>query len=308
MISVVIPVFRDAVRALNLVHSLLLQELPSDHPLEIVVVDDGSNDGSTELLRQRTNGQFRLVALAHNSGRSMARNAGAENARGEFLAFIDCDCRPEDPYFLASHLGMLRSGCIATCGPVMGDGHGFWSRYQSDASARRARQHAQGSSFAGSTQNCVVQTEAFHRAGGFDNRYKEYGFEDRDLFARLSRLGKLGWCPDAAVRHLDTLALPTVLEKMHRAAGDSAILFARDHAKAYESLGYAALDVRLHAWLRALDLLLNPLLRTAPAINRLILHPRVPYLLVKPIVKFLVAIAYMHGTKVKPEVKTSDHN
>ncbi|MBD8873126.1 glycosyltransferase [Rhodanobacter sp. DHB23] len=300
MISVVIPVFRNATSALELIRSLHRQKLPSDHPLEVIVVDDGSDDDSIKLLRRCETEQVHVLALPHNMGRSAARNAGAKLAHGEFLVFIDCDCRPIGTHFLATHLQMLSAGNIATCGPVTGNGDGFWSRYQNDASARRARQHARGHSFAGSTQNFAVHAKIFRQLQGFDICYATYGFEDRDLFARLSQAGTLGWCTNAIIEHIDLLTLPAVLEKMHRAAGESALLFSSKHARAYRKLGYAALDTRLHSWLRPVALLLNPALRAAPKIDRLLAHSWLPYMVTKPIVRLLVALAYMHGTSGKP--------
>jgi hypothetical protein len=296
VISVIIPVFRDAMRALDLIHSLLLQELPPEHPLEIVLVDDGSNDGSVQLLRQCETEQVHVVTLPLNKGRSAARNAGAKLARGEFLAFVDCDCTPEGPLFLAAHLRLLRNDCVATCGPVLGDGHGFWSQYQNEASHRRARQHAQGVSFVGSTQNFTVRTEAFHRIGGFDARYSGYGFEDRDLFVRLSRLGAFGWCADAVVTHLDKLTLRSVLKKMHQAAGASAGLFMLDHANEYGELGYATLDTRLHPWLRSVGWIRPSDWRTLFLLDKLITSRWMPYTPATLFVKLLVALTYISGS------------
>ena len=296
MISVVIPVYRDAVRASNLVQSLRAQDLPLGQALEIIVVDDGSGDGSEDVLQQCANEHVQVVTLARNMGRSAARNAGAELARGEFLAFIDCDCQPADSSFLSAHLAQLGKGCIASCGPVTGDDNGFWSRYQREASDRRARQHAQGQQFSGSSQNFAVRREALFRAGGFDTRYKTYGFEDRDLFARLAKLGSIGWCKNAEVRHLDQLNLPGVLAKMRLAAGKSAQIFSCDHESAYRQLGYATLDVRLHPWLRPFVVLLRPLLRTARCFDAAIAHPWLPYPPGKAIVKALSALAFSVGS------------
>jgi hypothetical protein len=296
VISVVIPVFRNATGALELIHSLRQQELPSDHSLEIIVVDDGSDDDSTNLLCPCESELVRVVIFPRNMGRSKARNAGAELARGEFLAFVDCDCRPLGTHFLATHLELLHSGCIATCGPVIGNGCGFWSRYQSEASNRRARQHAQGVSFAGSTQNFTVRREVFHQVGGFDARYKEYGFEDRDLFVRLSRHGAFGWCADAIVKHLDALTLPAVLGKMQQAAGDPAMLFSREHPEAYRLLRYASIDARIHPWLRFPAATFAPLLHLAPSLDVALSRQWLPYIGSKVIVKLLVALAFTLGS------------
>lgn len=296
MISVIVPVYRDTANATALVEALLQQEFPPDCSLEIIVVDDGSDDASVADLLRLQEDRVRVLALPSNAGRSRARNAGADQAKGEFLAFVDCDCRPTDQHFLAAHLRLLRSDCIASCGPVTGDGRGFWSRYQDDASSRRARQHARGVAYAGSTQNFAVRAEAFRQCGGFDSRYKTYGFEDRDLFVRLSDSGAIGWCAEAAVRHLDPLSLTGVLSKMQLAAGESAILFSRDHADAYRKLGYAALDARLHGWLRPVCTLLHPTLRIAPAIDNLLARRRVPYPIARIAVRLFSALAYSHGT------------
>ena len=296
MISVVIPVYRDAVRASNLVQSLRAQDLPLGQALEIIVVDDGSGDGSEDVLQQCANEHVQVVTLAWNMGRSAARNAGAELARGEFLAFIDCDCQPADSSFLSAHLAQLGKGCIASCGPVTGDDNGFWSRYQREASDRRARQHAQGQQFSGSSQNFALLRNAFIQVGGFDTRYKTYGFEDRDLFARLAKLGTIGWCDEAVVKHLDQLNLAGVLAKMRLAAGESAKLFAHSHAEAYRQLGYAALDVRIHPWLRPVASISRSLLRPANHLDFIIVRAALPYFIRKIAVKMLCALAYLVGS------------
>jgi glycosyltransferase involved in cell wall biosynthesis len=296
MISVVIPVYRDAVRARSLVQSLHTQDLPPGQALEIIVVDDGSGDGSEDVLQQCANERVRVITLARNMGRSAARNAGAELARGEFLAFIDCDCQPTDASFLAAHLTQLGKDCIATCGPVTGDGNGFWSRYQREASDRRARQHAQGQQFSGSSQNFAVRGDAFFHVGGFDIRYKTYGFEDRDLFARLAKLGTIGWCNEAVVKHLDQLSLADVLAKMRLAAGESAKLFAHSHAGSYRQLGYAALDVRLHPWLRPMANIFRLLLRPARHLDFIVVRSAFPYVVRRAGVKVLCALAYLVGS------------
>lgn len=296
MISVIIPAFRATEDISSLIDALRSQTLPEGECLEIILVDDGSGDSSLERLRTLAGGDVRLLELPHNMGRSAARNAGAEVARGDYLVFVDSDCRPQGDLFLANHIVALRQGSVATCGPVTGLGTDFWSTYQQDASRRRAQMHASGFQSSGSTQNCAVTAAAFRSAGGFDISYVDYGFEDRDLFTRLARLGQVTWCTDALIVHLDRLDLPAVVGKLMAAGGRSAIRFSRDHPDAYRQLGYAAIDTRLHPALRPVAHALAPILGAAAALDRLLDKPWMPYTLAKIIVKAFSALAFMHGT------------
>jgi len=300
LISIVIPVFRDGGRARTVAEAMLAQILPDGIRCEVIVVDDGSDDDTAMRLSTCTDPRVRILHLPCNQGRSAARNAGAAHSNGEFLVFIDCDCMPTNTGFLAAHLQLLQDTCIATCGPVTGEGHGFWSRYQSEASHRRAHQHAQGLGFVGSTQNFAVRNEAFRQVNGFDTRYKEYGFEDRDLFVRLSRVGTFGWCAGALVTHLDTLTLPVVLDKMRQAAGNSAVLFSHEHPEAYRALGFASIDARIHPWLRFLALTLAPFLYVAPCLDMALSRRWLPFIAGKTAVKLLAALAFARGSMEKP--------
>ncbi len=84
--SVVIPTFN---RAASLVEAIRSVEAQTHTPLEIIVVDDGSTDNSSHIIKE----QFPQVQLIvqQNHGVSHARNRAIEKARGEWIAFLDSD-------------------------------------------------------------------------------------------------------------------------------------------------------------------------------------------------------------------------
>lgn len=86
-ISVVIPTFNRATRVVAAMQSVLDQSAP---PHEVIVVDDGSSDGTEALIRDRFGDQFDYIYQS-NRGVSHARNTGIQRASGNWIAFLDSD-------------------------------------------------------------------------------------------------------------------------------------------------------------------------------------------------------------------------
>lgn len=91
-ISVVVPVYNGEKTIARCLDSLLSQKLDGKAELEIVAVDDGSSDGSAELLRAyaRDNACIRAV-FQENQGPGATRNRGIRESTGEYIGFVDCD-------------------------------------------------------------------------------------------------------------------------------------------------------------------------------------------------------------------------
>ena len=89
MISVIIPVFNIAEYLQNSIGSLIQQTYPD---LEIIAVDDGSTDSSSDILQRlaETDHRIRIICQEH-SGVTKARLTGAAAARGEWIGFMDGD-------------------------------------------------------------------------------------------------------------------------------------------------------------------------------------------------------------------------
>ena len=87
MISVVIPLFNKEKSISDTINSVLRQDF-SD--FEIVVVDDGSTDGSVAIVEAMNDPRIRLIKQA-NGGPSKARNIGVKNAKGEWIVLLDAD-------------------------------------------------------------------------------------------------------------------------------------------------------------------------------------------------------------------------
>lgn len=303
-LSCVVPVFRNGERALEAARAMLDQELPAYMRQDVLLVDDGSGDGTADHIAANLPAGARLLRLECNLGRSGARNAGAAAAQGDLLLFVDCDCLPADTGFIAAHLQRLQQGAVASTGPVIGTGQGFWHTFQVGSSTRRAALHARGVPYAGSTQNLMVRRGCFEAVGGFDEAYRAYGFEDRDLLIRLAMLGPIAWADDAVIEHHDDLNLATVCRKMREAGVGGSRIFAMRHPEAYRVLGYAAVDAKLHparAWLAKAGAPLLPFL--IAAVSAVLEWRWIPFSLRSLVVRALSATSYLVGTTEAEDVQ-----
>lgn len=194
-ISVVVPCFNAERYVVAAVRSVLAQ----GGTVEVIVVDDGSTDGSAQALRQ--SGLPITVIKQANQGVAVARNAGIEHARGRWVAFIDAD-----DIWLPGKLAAQRRLLAANPGARMA--YTAWhvwhssdpepapellAQLQQQAADSARWQGASGSIYPELLVDCVVWTSTvlaerslFAEAGAFDPGLRVG--EDYDLWLRLSRL------------------------------------------------------------------------------------------------------------------------
>ena len=94
LVSIIVPVYNGKKDIENCIEILLNQTY---RPIEIIMVDDGSSDGSAELLDEMAR-EHDIVRVIHqkNSGVSSARNHGIRESRGEYIIFCDVDDIPDE--------------------------------------------------------------------------------------------------------------------------------------------------------------------------------------------------------------------
>ncbi len=90
MLSILMPVYNERERVERAVTEVLKTELPSD--FELIIVDDGSTDGTREILRNGNwDDRVRLFEHEHNQGKGAAVQTALTHAGGEFSAIFDAD-------------------------------------------------------------------------------------------------------------------------------------------------------------------------------------------------------------------------
>ena len=129
-LSIVVPLFneRDNLTPLHAELARTLAEL--GRPYEVLFVDDGSDDGSLEVLRTiaRTDSRVRVIRLARNSGQTAALACGFARARGEMVVALDADGE-NDPADIPKLLAALTDGYDLVSGWRTGRwGHAALSR------------------------------------------------------------------------------------------------------------------------------------------------------------------------------------
>jgi glycosyltransferase involved in cell wall biosynthesis len=104
-LSVIIPVFNEAPTIREILHRV--RALP--HPKEILVVDDGSLDGTREILRGLAGGEVRVFFHGRNRGKGAAVRTGIERARGDVVVIQDADLEYH-PRDIPALLGPIEHG------------------------------------------------------------------------------------------------------------------------------------------------------------------------------------------------------
>ncbi len=113
MLSILMPVYNERERVERAIAEVLATELPAD--FELIVVDDGSTDGTQEILRGgEWDPRVRLLEHEHNQGKGAAIRTGLGHAEGEFAAIFDADLE-YDPADLALLMPPLMDGRANAC-------------------------------------------------------------------------------------------------------------------------------------------------------------------------------------------------
>jgi glycosyltransferase involved in cell wall biosynthesis len=156
---------------------------------EVIVVDDGSSDGTAAVARARG---VEVVERAERSGPAAARNDGARRARGEILFFVDADVQvARETVGLVAGRFSEDPGLGALFGSYDDDPpeRNFLSQYKNLAH-HYVHQHAAEEAATFWAGCGAVRREVFERAGGFDaGRYGRPSIEDIELGYRLKDLG-----------------------------------------------------------------------------------------------------------------------
>lgn len=191
----------------------LLRRLAEHHadspPFEAVVVDDGSTDGTTEIL-SHTQWPFRFrLVQQHNAGAAVARNAGARAASGEVLLFLDDDVEPE-PGLVAAHAGVHdgREDIVGlgdlpplvSHATLFGVMLGSWWGAMQDPIRRPGHRYSYRDMLSG---HFSIRRARFEGLGGFDERLRcreDYELGYRALMAGL----QLQFVPQAVAWHHDS--------------------------------------------------------------------------------------------------------
>ena len=185
LISVIMPVYNRKDVVMNAIDSVLAQTYEN---FELIVIDDASTDGTTELLKKINHDKVKVIFHEKNKYASGARNTGLKNANGEYIAYLDSDNLLDERYLSATVGAFLE----------LPDAGGIYSaqyRYETYDSKPFAIQFG---SFNKSLlhnhnfvdMNCFAhRRDVYERLGGFDETLK--GADDWELILKISNNYKI---------------------------------------------------------------------------------------------------------------------
>lgn len=205
-VTVVVPTYQRRESLARLLDGLDAQTHPA-HDFEVVVVDDGSSDGTDALLLAAST-PYRLRHFTQsNSGPGAARNKGVAEARGRLIVFFDDDVVPE-PGAIAAHVAVHRalSNTVAI-GPMLpprAERRPVWIRWEETKLLEEYQAMVSGAYACTPRQlftaNASIERTRFVDAGGFDPAFARA--EDVELGYRLRDLGSgFIFAPGARVTH-----------------------------------------------------------------------------------------------------------
>ena len=233
-VSVVIPTYNRRPILEKCLLALERQQVsPEIDRYEVVVVDDGSTDGTPDWLRGAAERfpHVRLIEQSHG-GAAEGRNRGVDHAHGDVIVFIDSDLVVTDSFLSCHASSLVRSWeargdrlCF-TYGAVVNT-----ANFEQPTAERHKLRDLSWAYFA--TGNVAIAKEVLQRAGLFDTGFRLYGWEDLELGERLRRMGvQLIKCPAAVGYHWHPALTLDQIPRLIEVEGERArmgLVFFRKH-------------------------------------------------------------------------------
>jgi GT2 family glycosyltransferase len=203
-LSIVTPTYQRRQSVLRLLDALRSQSFAADR-FEVIVIDDGSSDGTAEAVRALSTPYALTLLQQSHRGPAAARNLGVDSARAPIILFLDDDVVP-GLTLVAMHAAAHAAPSTVVVGPMNPPvrPRAPWIRWEEEKLDRQYRAMLAGvypctprQFFTG---NASVERAAFLDAGGFDPGFERA--EDVELAYRLQRRGaRFEFLPAAEVLH-----------------------------------------------------------------------------------------------------------
>lgn len=242
--SIILPTYSRPDQLARCLRAVGRLDYPRDR-LEVIVVDDGGPD-PLEAVLAPFRAEFRLALLRQeNAGPAAARNTGAAEAVGDFLAFTDDDCLPESQW-LRGLAAALADDATAMVGGLTLNGApnlcSITSQLIVDVVYRHYNADPRHARFIASN-NMALSRRDFREMGGFDPSFRTA--EDRELCDRwLHRGNRIVYAPAARVLHVRPMG-PLAFLRQHFQYGRGARRFNRRRAQ--RASGSMLMESRFHA-------------------------------------------------------------
>jgi GT2 family glycosyltransferase len=247
-ISVIIPV-RNA--ECDVAMCLRALQQSSVLPAEVLVVDDGSQDGSAAVAQRHG---ARVLRLPESRGPAVARNAGAHAALQPVLMFLDADVRVHQDTIELADVVFSSDSAVGALFGAYDDAplaRGLVSQY------RNLLHHfthctAERNAWTFWAGCGAIRRDLFQRCGGFDEQYLKPSVEDIEMGLRLSRAGvRILVVPQIQVCHMKKWTLPGMIRTdiLLRAWPWSRLLLRSGCLPADLNLGWRQRASALFAWI-----------------------------------------------------------
>jgi glycosyltransferase involved in cell wall biosynthesis len=201
LVSVVIPAYNAEATLDDTLRSVRSQ---THRDLEIIVVDDGSTDRTTSVVKAHAAVDGRVTLIAQeNAGVAAARNAGWRSARSALIAFVDADDLWA-PSKIERQLDVILSGgllvgLVYTWWALIDDHNRIRCKVQGRDIAGDVLEQTLMGNFVGHASSPLIRRQALVEADGFDSGLRDagiHGCEDLLIYNRIARRYHFGVVPD----------------------------------------------------------------------------------------------------------------
>jgi GT2 family glycosyltransferase len=255
-VSVIVPTYRRRESVRRLLGALREQTAGAEQ-FEVVVVVDGSEDGTREMV-ESLDTPYRLRCVwQRNGGRASACNSGIAAAGGELLVLLDDDMEPTREFIAAhmrAHEERERAGIVGAVPIRVADGSPPVTRFVAAKFNDHLRELETGgelrfrSFYSG---NFSVSRRLMLEVGGYDDSFRIYGNEDTELSLRLLRAGVSLRYDPAAVAHQHYEKDFAGLAGDNLAKGRTAVLAMAKHPEEFGDFTVDAFREQSGKWARS---------------------------------------------------------